>query len=159
MRELAGNMAECFLAMGKLESFNGNFRTALGTLGRSNEILARLWQENPTEPRYQSNLADCYSEIGIAHARLDEPDESLAIHEKARAIQQGLIDRYPENLAYKKGLAENLNAIGFAYYSRYSSGTREDKTAALKTFHDVQEFCQALLKEVSYGTEPRRHGC
>jgi serine/threonine protein kinase len=153
--ELAGNMAECFLAMGKLESYNGNFRAALGTLERSREILARLWQERPTEPRYQFNLADCYSEIGIAHARLDEPDESLAIHEKATAIQQGLIERHPENLAYKKGLAENLNAIGFAYYSRYSKRHGpEDKDAALKTFDDVQKFCQALLKELSYGTEP-----
>jgi eukaryotic-like serine/threonine-protein kinase len=153
--ELAGNMAECFLAMGKLESFNGNYRVALGTLERSREILARLWQEHPAEPRYPFNLADCYSEIGIAHARLDEPDESLAIHEKATAIQQGLIERHPKNLAYKKGLAENLNAIGFAYYTRhFKRHNPEDIAAAVKTFHDVQDFCQALLKELSDGPEP-----
>ncbi len=153
--ELAGNMAECFLAMGKLESYNGDFRAALGRLEQSREILARLWQEHPTEPRYQFNLADCYSEIGIAHAKLDEPDESLAIHEKATAIQKGLIERHPENLAYKKGLAENLNAIGFAYYMRFfKRHATEDKDAALKTFEDVQRFCQALLKELSEGPDP-----
>ena len=62
-----------------------------------------------------------------------------------------MIDRYPDNLTYKKGLAENLNAIGFAYYRRGKPG---DNTAALKTFHDVQDNCQALLKEVSYGPKP-----
>jgi tetratricopeptide (TPR) repeat protein len=147
-RELSCNLAECFLAIGRLDSVNGNFRAALTTLGLASAILARLWRENPDEPRYQSILADCYSEIGIAHAKLGESDQSLAIHEKAKAIQQGLIGRYPENHAYKKGLAENLIAVGFAQY------TQKNNTAALKTFHDVQDFCQALLKELSHGPKP-----
>ena len=74
--------------------------------------------------------------------------DSLDIHEKAKVIQQRLIDRYPDNLAYKKGFAENLVAIGFAHHKR------KDNSAALKTFHEVQDFCQSLLKEVSYGPKP-----
>ena len=131
--ELAGNLAECYLAMGKLESVRRQLprRARRAQTGRGQSWNASL-ARRPDEPRYQSSLADCYSEIGIAQAKLEKPDESLAIHEKARAIQQGLIDRYPENLAYKKGLAENLNAIGFAYYKRQPT-----YAAALKTFHEV----------------------
>jgi eukaryotic-like serine/threonine-protein kinase len=147
-RELSGNLAECFLAIGKLDSINENFRAALTTLGRASAILVRLWQGNPNEPRFQSILADCYYEMGIVHAKLGESEQSLGIHEQARAILQGLVDRYPNSLAYKEGLAKNLNAVGFAQY------TQKENRAALKTFHDVQDFCQALLKEVSYGPKP-----
>jgi eukaryotic-like serine/threonine-protein kinase len=147
-RELSSNLAECFLAIGILDLANGEFRAALTTLGRSRAILERLWQENPKEPRYQSSLADCYSQFGIAFARLDEPDQSLAILDKARAIQQGLVERYPESLTYKQGLAANLNVIGFAQYKQKATD------AALKTFHDVQDLCQVLLKESAYGPKP-----
>ena len=146
--ELAGNLADCYLAMGKLESGDGDFPAAREDLARSRAILERLSQENAEEPRYQSSLADCYSEIGIALAKLEMADESLDIHGKARVIQQRLIDRYPDNLAYKRGFAENLVAIGFAQHKR------KDNPAALKTFHEVQDFCQKLLKEVSYGPKP-----
>jgi serine/threonine-protein kinase len=150
-RELSANLAECYLAMGTLESSNENYPEALLTLGRSRAILEHLWQDNPAEPRYQASLADCYKEMGTAHAKLNEPDESLALHEKARAIQQGLIDRYPENLGYKEGLARNLIAIGFAYFKRAKP---DDSAAAIKTFQEVQDRCQALLKEVTHGPKP-----
>jgi serine/threonine protein kinase/tetratricopeptide (TPR) repeat protein len=146
--ELAGNLADCYLAMGRIESSDGDFRAAREDLDRSRTILERLWQENAEEPRYQSSLADCYSEIGIALAKLEMAHESLDIHEKARVIQQRLIDRYPDNLAYKRGFAENLVAIGFAQHKR------KDNDAALTTFHEVQDFCQKLMKAVSYGPKP-----
>ena len=148
VHELAGNIALCYLAMGRLESHAFDYPAALLELLRSSSILERLIKEAPDEPRYQASLADCYVEIGIAQAKLRKPDESLAIHEKARAIQQALIDRYPDKLAYRQGLAENLNAIGYALY------TRPDRPAALKTFHEVEATCQALLKQVSGGPKP-----
>ena len=78
------------------------------------------------------------------------PDESLAIFRKARAIQQGLINLHPEKIAYKQSLAEILNVIGFAQY------TRKDNADALKTFHEVQDICQALLTDISSGSKPTR---
>ena len=151
--ELAGNLAECYLAMGKLESFDDNFPAALEDARTLARDPGAAHAREPAEPRYQASLADCYSEIGIALAKLEKPDESLAIHEKARAIQQGLIDRYPDNLAYKKGLAENLNAIGFAYYKR-----QRDNAAALKTFHEVRGHLSSA-HERSCLTGPSRPGC
>ena len=146
--ELAGSLGETYLAMGRLESLDHSFSAALEQLNRSSAILERVARANPSEPRYLAMLADCYSETGISLASLKRPDESLSIHEKARAIQEGLIHRYPGNLAYHKGLAENLNAIGFAQY------TRNDKDKALKTFHDVKDICQTLLAGVSEGPKP-----
>ena len=141
--DLANNLAECHLAIGRLESIGDEFPTALEELRRSSAILERVTEEDPAEPRYQASLADCYSEIGVALAKQGKLGESLAIHAKARAIQQTLIDRYPDNLAYKRGLAENLNAIGFAYYKRH------EIPAALRTFHEVERFCQSLTKSDS----------
>ncbi len=134
--------------MGKLESIGGEYAAALEKLGRCRVVLEALWQKHPDAARYQSSLADCYSEIGIAQAKLGMADESLAILGKARAIQQGLIDLHPEKTAYKQRLAEILNVIGFAQY------TRKDNDDALKTFHEVQDICLALMKDISSGSKP-----
>ena len=61
---------------------------------------------------YQSRLADCYSEIAIVQARLEQSSESLVLLEKAKAIEQGLINRYPDKHAYQKTLAEITNVLG-----------------------------------------------
>ena len=147
--ELAGNLAECYLAMGRLESISDDDAAALKELKRSSEILERVTKEDAAEPRYQASLADCY--CGNRHrglAKLGKPDESLAIHEKARAIQQTLVDKYPDNLSYKEGLTANLNAIGFAYYKR------KEIPEALRTFHDVEQICQSLMNDLSSGPTP-----
>ncbi len=146
--ELAGSLAECYLAMGKLELTGEDFNLALELLGHARTTLERLVTENADEPRYESSLADCYSHIGIAQSKLGKVKESLAIHAEARAIQEDLIDRYPENLAYKTGLTENLSATGFAYYKR------PDIEAALKTFHEVRDICRRLMKEAAFGPKP-----
>jgi serine/threonine-protein kinase len=147
--DLASNLAECYLAMGRVESIAEDFTAALVELDQSSAILERVTKEdNSTEPRYLASLADCYSETGIALAKLGKPGESVAIHEKARAIQRTLVDKYPDNLAYKEGLAANLNAIGFAYYKQ------ENIPAALKTFHEVEHFCHSLMEELPAGPKP-----
>ena len=87
-RELSANLAECFLAIGKLDSFNGNYRSALVTLGRSRAILEHLWQENPAEAALPIQPGRLLFRDRNRGAKLDETDQSLAILEKARAIQQ-----------------------------------------------------------------------
>ena len=82
----------------------------------STAILEPLAAANPLEPSYQSSLADCYSEIAIIQARREQPGESLVLLEKAKAIEQGLINRYPDKHAYQKSLAEITNVLGYAYY-------------------------------------------
>ena len=97
---------------------------------------------------FRSNLALCYLEIGIVHARLGEPERSLAVHEQARSIQQDLIKQFPDKLSYQRSLAENLNAIGYAHYRRL------DYEAALRVFDDVVDTCQRIMKQQTHGHQP-----
>ena len=99
--------------MGRLESVDGRLPRRAQDLAHSRAILERLTQENPEEPRYQSSLADCYSEIGIALAKLESPTKAWPSMKKPGRSSKRLIDRYPDNLAYKKGFAENLNRDRF----------------------------------------------
>ena len=127
VHELAGNVGDCYLAMGKLESLSGDYTAALDELSNSSAVLEPIAKGESAQPRYQASLADCYWQTGIVLANQGKGDESLAIHDQARTIQESLVHRFPESLAYKKSLAENLNAIGFALYARH------DLRAALKT--------------------------
>jgi tetratricopeptide (TPR) repeat protein len=122
----------------------------MSALSRARAILERRAAGNPSEPPApdQSRLAECYVETGIVHARMARVDESLAIHEKARAIQQGLIDRFPGDLRYRRALAENLNAIGYAYYKRL------DSDAALRAFREVEDTCQSIMTQQARGRNP-----
>ena len=69
---------------------------AMRSLDRARAILEPLAAANPLAARYQSSLADCYSEIASVQARRQQSGETLVLLEKARAIEKGLIDRYPD---------------------------------------------------------------
>ena len=109
---------------------------------------SRSRRRNPLEARYQSSLADCYSEIASIQARREQSGESLVLLEKARAIEKGLIDRYPDKHAYQKSLAEITNVLGYAYYKL---GNNDE---AFKSFREVQNICQTVSKQVTVGPKP-----
>ncbi len=118
------------------------------SLDRARAILEPLAAANPLAARYQSNLADCYSEIASVQARRQESGETLLLLEKARAIEEGLIDRYPDQPAYRKSLAEMTNVLGYAYYKL---GNNDE---ALKSFRQVQDICNTVSKQVTVGPKP-----
>jgi tetratricopeptide (TPR) repeat protein len=118
------------------------------SLTRARAILEPLAAANPLEPGYQSSLADCYSEIAVVQARLEQPGESLVLLEKAKAVEQDLINRYPDKHAYQKSLAQITNVLGYAYYKR------RDTDLALKSFREVQNICLTVLKQVRVGPKP-----
>ena len=95
--ELQGHLADSYLAVGHLRNTVSNLDTdgALRSLDRARAILEPLAAANPLAARYQSSLADCYSEIASVQARWQQPGETLALLEKARAIEKGLIDPIP----------------------------------------------------------------
>jgi tetratricopeptide (TPR) repeat protein len=70
---------------------------------------------------------------------------------KAQAIQQRLIEGDPGKVAYRKSLAEIINVLGFVYYKRL------DHSAALQSFQQVHDLCQALLQGVTAGPKPERY--
>jgi len=149
-QELQGLLAESYLALGKLQDTAPylDLDEAMKSLRRALAILEPLAAANPLEPSCQSSLADCYSEIAAIQARRDQPGESLVLLEKAKAIVQDLINRYPDKHAYQKTLAEITNVLGYACYKL---GNNDE---ALKSFHEVQSICGTVSKQVTVGPKP-----
>ena len=148
--ELRGQLAQSYLALGKLQNtvFNLDFAGATRSLTRARAMLEPLAAANPLAARYQSSLADCYSEIASTQARQEHSADSLVLLEKAKAIESGLIERYPDKHVYQKSLAEITNVLGYAYYKL---GNNED---AIKSFREVQSICLTILKQVTVGPRP-----
>ncbi len=140
--ELQGHLAESYLAVGKLQDTvpNLDLDGAMKSLARARAILEPLAAANPLEARYQSSLADCYSEIAAVQARQQQSGESLVLLEKAKAIEKGLINRYPDKHAYQKSLAEITNVLGYAYYK---TGNNDE---AIKSFREVQRHLPDRLE-------------
>ena len=149
-QELQGDLAASYLAVGKLQNTatNLDLDEAMKSLTRARAILEPLAAANPLEPSYQSSLADCYSEIATIQARQEQSGESLVLLEKAKAIEQDLINRYPDKHAYQKSLAEITNVLGYAYYKL---GNNDE---ALKSFREVQNICRTVSKQVTVGPKP-----
>jgi len=148
--ELEGDLAESYLAVGRLQNTVSNLDLdgAMKSLSRARTILEPLAAANPLAARYQSSLADCYSEIAIIHARREQSGESLVLLEKAKAIENGLISRYPDKHAYQKSLAEITNVLG---YASHKLGKNDE---ALQSFREVQNICQTVSKQVTVGPKP-----
>ena len=146
--ELKGHLADCHLAIGKLQIAAGNLEAAMNSLAQARAILELLMAGNTRGARYQSSLADCYKQIAIVHADLEQSSQSLAILEKAKVIQKGLIQQYPDKLPYERSLAEIINVLGFAYF------TELNNAAALDSFREVQRICLSILKRYTVGPKP-----
>jgi serine/threonine-protein kinase len=145
---LQGHLAKCHLAIGKLQAALDNLQGAMQSFSRAQAILEALAVPYPDRPAYQALLANCYSEIGIVQTQVASSDQGLGMLEKAKATQQELIGRYPQEMSYQKSLAEMLNVLGLVYDKRL------DYPAALRSFQQVQEICESLLKSITDGPKP-----
>ncbi len=148
--ELRGHLAQSYLAVGKLQNHADNLDldNATRSLMRARVILEPLAAANPLEPRFQSSLADCYAEVAAVQARRGQSSENLVLLKKAKAIEQGLIDRYPEKHSYQKSLAEITNVLGYAYYRL---GNNDE---AIKSFREVENICRTVSEQVTVGPKP-----
>jgi serine/threonine-protein kinase len=148
--ELRGHLAQSYLALGRLQNTGLvlDLDGAAKSLARARALLEPLAAENPLEARFQSSLADCYSEIAAVMARKEQSGESLVLLERAKTIEKDLINRYPDRHAYQKTLAEITNVLGYAYYRL---GKNDE---ALNSFREAQTICQSVSKQVSVGPKP-----
>ncbi len=149
-QELQGQLGESYLAIGKLQNTAVNLDPdgSMKSLNRARALLEPLAESNPRDAHYQSSLADCYAEIAAVQARKQPSGESLALLEKAEAIEKNLISRYPDQHVYQKSLAEITNILGFAYYRLGNNNE------SLKKFADVQRVCLNVLEQVKVGPKP-----
>jgi serine/threonine-protein kinase len=136
--EFQSHLAECCVALSNLAQFE-NLPESSRWLNRALEIYRKLAAERPLEPKFQSKLAACYYESGLHDSLEKRVEESLGSLNQARAIQEKLVDRFRDKVEYKKSLAETVNRIGYAQF------TRRDYPAALKTYEAFQRLCLDVL--------------
>jgi serine/threonine-protein kinase len=147
--ELKGQVGACYLTIGKLQQGKlDNFEEALNLLIRARTILEPLGSRHPDQATYQANLADCLSEIGIVEAHQELTDQALEKLKRARTKLEELINRSPEVIGYKSSLAGVMNNEGFVHYKK------ADYAAAIKSYEEMRDFCQGLLKDITIGPKP-----
>ena len=147
--ELAGNLAECLPGHGQARFVDRDFPAALDASSALECDSGAFCASEPERAAVPSEPGRLLLEIGIVQARLEKPDESLAIHEKARAIQQALIDRYPGQPRVPQGPGRKLERDRFR--AIHAARTTD---AALKTFHEVQDICQGAHERSFDGPKP-----
>ena len=83
-------------------------------LGENDDAVAvweRLLKSDPTNPRYRRDLADAYNSLAINRVT-EKIAEELQTHQKARALREGLVQEFPDDLEYRVALSSTLNNIG-----------------------------------------------
>jgi serine/threonine protein kinase len=144
--DIQGHLAACYLTIAKVHEAMGNLQGALKSLAQAHAILLPLSALLPGA--YRARLAECYSKTGAIQARLESPDEALEALEKARAILQQLIERAPDENAYKQSLVEVINNLGYVYYKK------REFPSALSAYQAVEAICQSLLDGIKFGGKP-----
>ena len=133
-------MADCYFAMGKLR-VSDNLPEAMNWQGNALRIYELLAAQDPSDSRLQATLAECYSKLAICFSDDQQPEKCLQYLEKARDIQLRLVEGHPDDMEYKKGLAEILNHKGYFYFARGEYST------AISTYKEFQRLCLEILRE------------
>lgn len=147
--EFQSRLADCDLALAQLVK-SKDLPRALESLNQALASYEQMVLLKPDEPRYQSSLAECYSELGLCLSYRNEVESSLGRLHKCREILQELVKSYPDHIDYKKDLAQCVNRIGFVDF------TRRDYPAALKHYEEFQNQCQEILDDVKEGPKPQK---
>ena len=84
-------------------------------------IYQKLADEKPDDPRFQSKLGNCCSEMVLCLSNRKEVDQSLEYLNRARALFQKLIESYPGQTEYKSDLAEIVNRIGLLDFTPWTT--------------------------------------
>jgi tetratricopeptide (TPR) repeat protein len=91
--------------IGELESARAAFEEALGIAG---QLLPDV-----DSKRAQAALARCYWNLASVEIDASHPDLALAAHTNGRAIQQKLVDDYPDDVRLKTDLVNTDLSIGY----------------------------------------------
>jgi len=88
------------------------FEAALRLYQKAREILERLVDRNPSVISFRSDLAGCYSGLGLMLTEVRRPSEALPWLRKAHDIIQRLIVEQPFVEGFKRLLASNCVHFG-----------------------------------------------
>ncbi len=144
--DIQGHLAVCYLTIGKVQGTTGDLQGALQSLSQAQATLRPLAVRHPAA--YQARLAECYLKTGEIQAQLKSPDLAQATLEEARLALQELTRRAPDEVVYKRSLAQAINNLGYVHYKK------SEFPAALSAYQEVEAICQGLLDGIKTGRTP-----
>ncbi len=147
---MSGRLAQCHLAIGKQQRVLGDLNAAMASFMASRMILEELTNRKPEQGFTRRTWPIATRRSASSRGMLESGDSGLEILEKAKKLQQALMNRFPANTVYRKRMAEIINALSFVYSQRF------DYTNASRCFEEVQQICQSLLSEIGEGPKPVR---
>jgi tetratricopeptide (TPR) repeat protein len=140
-------VADCDVEIGKLVG-SSDLPEGLNWLDRALNIYQQAVDQRPANPRFQSKLASCCSQMAVYLSYRNEVEASLAYLNRARAILEGLVHSHSDQIDYKKDLAEVVNRIGLVDF------TRGDFSTALEHYKEFQKLCLEILGNLKSGPKP-----
>jgi eukaryotic-like serine/threonine-protein kinase len=138
--ELRLRLAECDLAIGKLQTGQGDFTGAGSSFVLARSLLEGLVVLEPESVEFLAPLASCFKEMGISQEKRHNPEQALQLLEKAKTIQQQLATTHPDLAIHTQKLAEIINVLGVIHFRR------RDYVLALESFGEVREICERLFE-------------
>ena len=90
----------------------GQLVEALAAYESARALRQALVDAHPAIIKYQSELADCYNNIGNLLKKTGKPTEAMAAHQRARDLRQTLVDAQPGVTEYLSDLAQSNDNIG-----------------------------------------------
>ena len=92
-------------------------RQAAASMWRRRDMLkarAQLAKENPSNGKYQANLAQSYTTIGTLQRRSGQTHAALNSFQRAKTIYQALIDEHPDTTDHLSRLGDALGGLAAA---------------------------------------------
>ncbi len=110
-------LARSYSSIGGNLNETAKFATAREAFRKAAAIRQKLANANPTDPKYQLDLAISYADLGAElHMTLAEFEEAVTFNEKSVEILKKLVDDHPGVTEFQYSLAAAYNNVGWAKY-------------------------------------------
>ena len=124
---------------------------AMASFMAARMILEELTSRKPEQDIYKASLAECYSADRHHPGASSNPATAdLEILEKAKKIQQALIESFPHQPGIQEENGRDHQCARLCLLQRL------DYANASRCFEEVQQICQSLLAEIGDGPKPVR---
>jgi serine/threonine protein kinase len=131
------------------EAATGDLAGALASYGESRKLFEKLATQFPDVPLAQRDLATIFSKLGSFSLARDQLADAVMYAEKALAIRQGLVDRFPQDLGYRGELANSHDVLGNI------SKAKGDDAEALRLYRASQEVREFVATAAPQAAEPK----
>ncbi|MGI9428043.1 MAG: protein kinase domain-containing protein [Bythopirellula sp.] len=111
-------LGDIFRLMGKVAESQQTYATAI-------ELLEKLHQEFPDQPKYQQQLANTNNFLGVLYKKFDRA-KALATYDLTVHLQSDLVDKHPQNPSYRQELARSHYNRGILHTTDASAGAEAE---------------------------------